>query len=158
MSAFAERESNVKIDPGGSIEVWPAGLYEAKVVVCEAAESVFPGREGQPRFKWIVRVRSNDDPDEFNDVHHYTNTTLSTHPNAKLRPFLKALQPTVDLDDLDVAENLDTDDYVGKRCRVVLGVNEEKGRNTIDKVLPPETAKTGTPTRPAKAAVEVPPF
>lgn len=128
----------MKIGQGESIEIWDAGMYEAKVVGVEETESTYPGKEGTPRLKFVLRVKDNEE-DRYTDLWYFTGTTLSKHPAATLRPFVRALMPDADLD--DPAIELDSDDLKGKRCRVVLGVNQEKGRNTIDKVLPPAARK-----------------
>jgi hypothetical protein len=131
----------VKIAQSESVEVWDAGLYKAKVISCEQTESTWPGKEGTPRFKWVIRV--TNDEGEHTDIWHWTGATLSKHPNATLRPFVQAVLPGAELDAPDA--ELDTDDLVGKRCQVILGVNAEKGRNTIEKVLPAEGRKVAKP-------------
>jgi hypothetical protein len=151
------RYLDVKIGQGESIEIWDAGMYDAKVVEVEETESTWPGKEGTPRLKFVLRVKDAEE-DRYTDLWYFTGTTLSKHPNATLRPFVKALMPDLDLD--DPAIELDSADLKNKRCRVVLGINQEKGRNNVDKVLPPATRKvvTSTPEEPAPAgARRVPP-
>jgi hypothetical protein len=130
----------VKISQGESPEVWEPGMYPAKVTACEQTESTWPGKEGQPRFKWVLRV-SNDDG-EYTDIWHWTGASLSTHPNATLRPFLKAVAPDLELDDPN--DPPDTDEVIGRKCQVILGINEAKGRNSVEKVLPASSRKTRT--------------
>lgn len=130
-----------------TVIVWEPGMYEAKVTAVEQTESTWPGKEGTPRFKFVLRVKSTDG-EEYNDLWYFTGTRLSKQPRALLPPFVKALRPDINLDDPNV--DLDTDDLIGRRCRVVLGINEEKGRNTIDKVLPVQTR-----TVPKQAAAPV---
>lgn len=136
-----------------SIVVWDAGMYAGKILRCESAESTLPGKEGQLRFKFVIRL-TDPQSDEYNDIPYYTNTTLSKHENAKLRPMVRALLPDLDLDDPEVAASLDTDDLVGKRCRVVLGISEKSGKNTVDKVLAPETPKSRAVAAARPAAVD----
>jgi hypothetical protein len=140
----------VKIGQGESIEIWDPGMYDAKVIDVEETESTWPGKEGTPRLKFVLRVKDAEE-DRYTDIWYFTGTTLSKHPNATLRPFVKALMPDADLD--DPAIELDSDEFKGKRCRVVLGINQEKGRNTIDKVLPPATRKV---TKPAPTEERAP--
>jgi len=147
-AADDEESASVKIgQPASSIECWDAGTYPGKVVevVEEPAEQ---SKFGKPRLKWIIRAT---DPDgETQDLWYWTNCTLSRHQNATFRPFVKAVAPDLDLDDPDL--EVDTDALVGARCRLIVGVNEEKGRNVVDKVLPAEARKVA---RPAKEAVVV---
>jgi len=149
----AEEDSGMKIGHGESIEVWDAGMYDAKVTDVEETESTWPGKEGTPRLKFVLRVRDTEDPDRYTDLWYFTGTTLSKHPNATLRPFVKALMPEADLD--DPALELDSDDLRGKRCRVVLGINQEKGRNVVEKVLPPAARKVGKPVERQPVAAGV---
>lgn len=120
-----------------SMTVWEAGTYPAKILSCEQTKSTYPGKEETDRFKWVIRV-SNEDG-EYTDVWHFTNATLSTHVRATFRPMARTLLPELDWSDKDV--EVDTDDMVGKRCRVILGINEEKGRNVVEKILAPEAKK-----------------
>src|SRR5262245_56943578 len=145
-SWLAQQETaSVKIgQPASSIECWDAGTYPDKVVevVEEPAEQ---SKFGKPRLKWVIRAT---DPDgETQDLWYWTNCTLSRHQNATFRPFVKAVAPDLDLDDPDL--EIDTDDLVGKRCRVIVGINEEKGRNTAEKVLPAEARKVAKPAKDA---------
>lgn len=141
-----------KIAQAESVEVWEAGMYPAEVLSCEETKSTWPGKEGTPRFKWVLRIKSAGG--EYTDVWHWTGATFSKHPNATLRPFVKAVLPDADLDGDDV--DLDTDDLVGKVCRVILGINEEKGRNVIDKVLPAEGQQGKVAPVAARATNPVP--
>ena len=144
--------------PASSIEVWDAGTYPAKIVGVEETESTFPGSEGKPRLKWRVMVRNDDG--ETSEVWYWTNATLSTHKMATLRPLVRALFPDADLDSPDYV--FDTDEAVERRCRVILGVDEERGRNRIEKVLPAEARKVARSERPpaeaAAPAAEAVPF
>lgn len=122
--------------PASSVEVWDAGVYPGKVaeMVEESAEG---SKYGKPRLKWVIRV--TDPEGETQDLWYWTNCTLSKHAAATFRPFVQAIAPETDVDDPDA--EVDTDDLIGKRCQVVVGINVEKGRNTVEKVLPPATRK-----------------
>ncbi len=145
----------MKIGQAESIEIWNEGTYDAKVAAVEETDSTWPGKEGTPRLKFVFRVRS-DDGESYTDVWKFTNATLSKHKNATLRPLVKALLPTADLDAADFV--LDTDELVAVRCRVILGIDEEKGRNTIDKVLAP-APRSSTPAKErAEKKLEAVPF
>jgi len=161
--AGMQRESGMRIGQAESVEVWDEGTYDAKVAAVEETESTWPGKEGTPRLKFVFRVRS-DDGTEYTDVWKYTNASLSKHKNATLRPLIAVLMPEADLD--DPAFVLETDELVNERCRVILGIDAEKGRNTIDKVMRPapraarpaaERAAAGAPVAvaPRRAAVAV---
>lgn len=141
--------------PASSIEVWDAGTYPAKVVGVEETESSFPGSEGKPRLKWRFMLRN--DEGETSEVWYWTNATLSTHKMATLRPLVRALFPDAELDSPDYV--FDTDEAVDKRCRVILGVDEERGRNRIEKVLAAEARRVAksSPT-PEAVGAGAPPF
>lgn len=123
--------------PASSIEVWDEGTYPAKILSHEETESTFPGSEGKPRIKWVLQLVNPDG--DTSEVWYYTNATLSAHKLATLRPLVRAVLPELDLDDPKL--EIDTADLNGKRCRVLLGINHEKGRNVIEKVLPAEPRK-----------------
>lgn len=122
--------------PNESLEVWDAGTYPAQVVKVEDDESKYPGNEGKPRLKWTFRV-SHPETGETSDIWHWTNATLSTHKMATFRPIVRVLLPDLDLDDKQLQITTERD-FLGKRCRVILGIDEERGRNRIEKVLPVE--------------------
>lgn len=132
-----------------SIEVWEAGTYPARVKAVEETVSTYPGSEGKPRLKFVLEVKDagRENGDQITEIWHFTNATLSKHQNATFRPFVRALCPELDLDAADL--EIDTEDLVGKKCRVILGINEEKGRNSVDKVLPAETRRKEPPKRTA---------
>ena len=127
--------------PETSIELWDAGTYAAKVIGVEEAVSSFPGNEGKPRLKWRFMVRN--DEGETSEVWYWTNATLSAHKMATLRPLVRALFPDADLD--NPAYVFDTEEAVEKRCRVILGIDEERGRNRIEKVLAAEARRVSKP-------------
>jgi hypothetical protein len=129
--------------PASSIEVWDEGTYPAKILSHEETESTFPGSEGKPRIKWVLQLVNADG--DTSEVWYYTNATLSAHKLATLRPLVRAVLPDLDLDDPQL--EVDTNNLNGKRCRVLLGINHEKGRNVIEKVLPAEPRKV---TKPAE--------
>jgi len=131
----------VKISqPASSVDVWDAGTYPGKVVevVEEPAEQ---SKFGKPRLKWVIRA--TDPEGATQDLWYWTNCTLSRHQHATFRPFVRALVPEMDLDDPEL--EVDTDDLVGKRCRVLVGINDEKQRNTVEKVLPAEARRVAKP-------------
>lgn len=149
----------MRIGQQEDIVVWEAGLYPASVVDVVETVSSWPGKEGTPRLRIVFRVESED---QYTDVWHFTNATLSKHPNATFRPVVAALRPDLDLDDPDL--ELDTghpegqkaspdDSLIGARCRVILGVDAEKGRNKVEKVMAAETTKRSGPQRPTPPAV-----
>lgn len=148
------RTAAVKIgQPASSTDVWDAGTYPGKVVevVEEPAEQ---SKFGKPRLKWVIRA--TDQAGETQDLWYWTNCSLSRHQNATFRPFVHALAPELDLDDPDL--EVDTEELVGKRCRVIVGVNEEKARNVVDKVLPAEARRVGkqaTEPEPAREPAPV---
>lgn len=133
--------------PETSMEVVDAGVYAAKVAGVEEAESNYD----KPRLKWVFRIADADG--ETSDIWYWTGATLSTHKLATLRPLVKALFPEADLD--DPAYVFDTDLAVGKRCRVLLGIDEERGRNRIEKVMPAEPRKVAG-ARPAAVRAAAP--
>jgi len=150
----------VRVAQSESIEVWEAGLYRAIVHDVVETVSTYPGSEGKPRLRFVFRVAAESG--DYTDVWYFTGATLSRHPAATLRPTVAALRPDLDLDDPELAldtghpegQQPDRDDaLIGARCRVILGVNEEKGRNVVEKVLPAESEqKASGPRRPSPAA------
>jgi len=149
----------MKVGQTESIEVWDEGTYPAMVVDVVEEVSNWPGKEGTPRLRIVFRVVA--ETGEHTDVWHYTNATLSTHRAAKLRPIIATLRPDLNLDDPGLELELGHPDgqrpspddvLVGCECRVILGLNAEKGRNQIDKVLSAEVRpRQGGPRRPAPA-------
>src|SRR5262245_37270898 len=107
--------------PQQTIEVWDAGTYPAEVVDQEDTESTYPGSEGKPRLKWVFRVQGDG---EYADIWYWTNATLSKHQAATFRPLVRALRPDLDLDDPDL--EIDTRELIGSKCRVILGIDEER--------------------------------
>lgn len=137
--------------PESSIEQWDPGTYPGKVVEM-VEESAEESKYGKGRLKWVIRVT---DPDgETQDLWYWTNKTLSRHAAATFRPFVKVLAPELDLD--DPALEVDTDDLIGKRCRVIVGINEEKGRNVAEKVLAAELRRPVRATEGSAPAVREP--
>jgi hypothetical protein len=146
----------MRIGQQEDIVVWEeAGPYPA--VVLDVVETVSSEQYGsKPRLRIVFRVISGDD---YIDVWHFTGATLSKHPNATFRPLVAVLRPDLDLDDPDLELNIGhpegqraaaDDTLIGAKCRVILGVNAEKGRNVIEKVMPPE-AKRSVPRTPVAA-------
>jgi hypothetical protein len=142
------------------MEIWDAGVYPASVV--DVVETVSAEQYGsKPRLRIVFRVEGGDG--QYADVWYFTGATLSRHPNATLRPLVAALRPDLDLDDpeleLDIGHPDDNtanpnDILVGARCRVILGVNQERGRNTIEKVMPAETRRAAPQRQPAAAGAK----
>lgn len=149
----------MRIGQQEDIEIWDAGVYPATVVDVVETVSTYPGSEGKPRLRIVFRVESDG---AYTDVWYFTGATLSKHPNATLRPAVVVLRPDLDLDDPDLDLEIghadgqpksSNDALIGARCRVILGVNEEKGRNVVEKVLPLEApARRQGPVRQAAAA------
>lgn len=155
----------MRVAQSESVEVWEAGVYPAVVRDVVETVSTYPGSEGKPRLRFVFRVSSEGG--EFTDVWYFTGATLSKHPAATLRPAVSVLRPDLDLDDPDL--ELETghpegqaaaedDALIGCRCRVILGINEERGRNVIEKVMPAESARRSVPRQPVAAASAEKPF
>jgi hypothetical protein len=140
--------------PASSMEVWDPATYPGKIVeiIEEPAES---SKYGKARLKFVIRANNEDG--ETSDLWYWTNMTLSNHKLATFRPLVRAVMPDLNLD--DPALVVDTDDLVGKRCRVILGIDEERGRNVVEKVLPAEGRRVGKPApEPAEADRVAVPF
>ena len=157
----------MRIGPTEDIVIWDEGTYPATVVDVVEDVSTWPGKEGTPRLRIVFRLDGGEG--SYTDVWHYTNATLSKHRNAKLRPVLDTLRPDLNLDDPELELDLghpdgqraSPDDSVfGSRCRVILGINREKGRNEIEKVLAAEapTRRPGPQRQPATAGTKTVPF
>lgn len=147
-----------------AIEVWDAGVYPATVV--DVVETVSGEQYGsKPRLRIVFRVEHEG---EHADVWYFTGATLSRHPAATLRPTVATLRPDLDLDDPDLDLELghpegmpraNDDALIGRKCRVILGINEERGRNVVEKVLPLEAVRRGPQRQPVAAGGgEKPPF
>lgn len=139
---------------GQALEVWDPGMYPAEILSCELTRSTYPGKEGTPRLKWVIRVH---DQGAVNDVWYWTNATLTDHAAATFRPLVRAALPELALPEVkaDPTFTVDTDDLVGRRIQVVLGVDEARGRNRVEKVLP-ATTRRARGARPAAEPGEEP--
>lgn len=149
----------MRVTQGESVVVFDAGLYEATVVDVVETVSTYPGSEGKPRLRLVFRVETEEG---YSDIWGFSGATMSRHPAATLRPIVAAIRPDLDLDDpeldLEIGHPEDQpasrdDVLIGRACRVLLGVDQERGRNKVEKVLPAEVKRPARPAaRPAVAA------
>ena len=124
----------MKLQPStSSYEVIEPGVYGA-VIDSVTPEDPNPRFEdSRPQLKFIFLV--TDEGVEDAKVFAWTGQTYG--PKSKLRPWLKSLLPEFDPD----RDELDTDDLVGKQCRIVVTLKKGEDnveRNRVGEVLPLE--------------------
>lgn len=84
------------------------------------AEEVPPNKYPNPQIKWIIQL--DDDP-EGQTVWYYTPTVITNSDRNKLRKMYRALMG----EDPDVGEAFDSDDFVGRRVKVMFERYEADG-------------------------------
>ena len=130
--------------------------YEAVITGCEVVANDFykPAEQDEryaTRLKWTFKIR--EDGAEGITVSKYTPSHLSRHPKASLAPMLAKLDKEFNID-----EGFDTDDFVGKTCRVLIDnkVVEKDGEtrtyNLVSDVLP---SKLGALSADEVAAIKL---
>lgn len=127
----------MKLQPS-AYELIEAGVYPAVVdsVTPEDANPRF--EDSRPQLKFIFLTTDEEGADA--KVFAWTGQTYG--PKSKLRPWLAVLVPDFDPD----RDELETDDLVGKRCRIVVTVKKgEDGqeRNRVTDLMPLESRKRG---------------
>lgn len=129
----------MKLQPSATqYDVIEPGMYSA------AIDSVTPEdpnprfEDSRPQLKFIFAVTDADAADA--KVFAWTGQTFG--PKSKLRPWLAALMPDFNPD----TDELDTEDLVGKRCRIVVTLKKGEDnveRNRVAEVLPAEARRRG---------------
>lgn len=140
----------MKLQPSADFEVIEAGIYAAEVDSVTPEDPNPRFEDSRPQLKFIFNVTEPDLADA--KVFAWTGQTYG--PKSKLRPWLAALVPDFDPD----RDELETDDLVGKRCRIVVTVKkgeDGKERNRVAEVLPSESRRRGQ-AAPAKETVKEP--
>lgn len=142
----------VKLQPSAATqyEVIEPGVYGATIDVVTPKDPNPRFEDSRPQLEFIFLV--TDEGFEDAKVFGWTGQTFG--PKSKLRPWLAVLMPTFDPD----KDQLDTDDLIGKMCRIVVTLKKgEDGieRNRVGEVLPLETRRRGS-AAPAKEAEPVP--
>lgn len=110
------------------LEAIPAGLYSAKIF------EMTPGRSkaGNPKISVVFVVTEGD----YAETRVFHNLTLVPQAMPFVKRFLKAFY---DKEDLNQEEfELDTDDLVGRECRIRVSVEVRDGekQNRVGSVLP----------------------
>jgi hypothetical protein len=142
----------VKLQPTTTqYDVIEAGVYAA-VIDSVTPEDPNPRFEdARPQLKFIFQVTDPDAADA--KVFAWTGQTFG--PKSKLRPWLASLIPDFDPDH----DELDTDELVGKRCRIVVTLKKGEDnieRNRVGEVLPAEQRRRGQPAQPVQVQEPVP--
>lgn len=119
-------------------EPMPRGVYDA--VISDGVETVVgpdgkPENVGKPMFKWEFTIQD----EEYEGRKAWLNTTVTPRALPILKSFLKAVGYTEEeLEDSNFT--LDSDDVVGRNCKIVLtvGVNPKtkEKNNSVRRVLP----------------------
>lgn len=147
----------VKLQPT-EYDLIEANVYAAVVdsVTPEDANPRF--EDARPQLKFIFKVSDpvwlGDSDEDEAKVFAWTGQTFGS--KSKLRPWLAVLLPDFNPD----KDELDTDDLVGKRCKIVVTVkkgDDGKERNRVTELLPLEPRKRAQPVGAGKLA-ETPPF
>jgi len=142
----------VKLKPTTQYDVIEPGVYAAVVdsVTPEDPNPRFEDSRPQLKFVFLIPGGSEDEGDA--KVFAWTGQTYG--PKSKLRPWLAALLPDFDPD----RDELETDELVGKKCRIVVTVKKGEDnveRNRVSEVMPAEQRARRAPAQaePAKASV-----
>lgn len=117
-------------------------FFSATIVNIKLEEKKYTDKETGEKVKKVVFVAELEDPAETHTgrkIYGETGVKLNTHPNNKLRNWAGAILGA----ELPAGYRLDTDDLIGKQCRVVVGYrtwdkdNGEKGEtNFISDIMP----------------------
>lgn len=107
----------------------PPGYYQAAVAACEQKTS----RAGNPYLSWVFNVVS---PEEFMGKKAFYNTSLLHNALWNLKRVLLALG--VPEENLEGQIELDTSEFLGAECTLVVVEDEYEGETTGDvkQILP----------------------
>lgn len=114
-----------------SPEAIPPGTYNARVYEVALRTSA---NSGNPYINWRFRI----DGGEYDGRQLFFVTSLKEGALWNLKRTLKALKFEGDLSgQIDLG---DLDDFLGRPCRIVVGVEDYMGepRNRVQRVLPPD--------------------
>lgn len=124
----------MKLKPSASTyDVIEPGVYPAEIDSVTPEDPNPRFEDSRPQLKFIFNVT---DP-EIDDAKVFAWTGQTYGPKSKLRPWLAALMPDFDPD----KDELDTEDLVGLKCRIVVTLKKGEDnveRNRVGEVLPLE--------------------
>lgn len=120
---------------GGDFDALPKATYNATVY---AIEQKYSNNGGNPYLNWQFKVQGG----EHNGRIVFDTTSLQPQALWKLKGHLKAIDPSMDLSG---AMSLDTDELLGKECRIVIihEMYEGEAKARVKKLLPPDNAAGG---------------
>lgn len=110
-------------------ELLEDGVYEAKLKSVEA----YVTQEQKHRLRWRFDAKTEEGVSEVSDT-----TSLAFSSRSKARPWVEGLIGRT----LAADERIDTDDLIGRRCRLVLSIRKTDVGDfqNIDKILPAKVA------------------
>lgn len=113
-------------------------IPEGEVVACAVANleqvpSNYLDDDGKPKdqFQWDFVV-TEDGPYLGTKIRSWTTTNFVAHPNCKAYTWSKAIARR----DFSAGEVFDTDDLIGKACRIVIGHSKDGKWHRVENVLP----------------------
>lgn len=140
----------MKLKPTSAIEyeIIEAGVYGATVDSVTPKDPNPNFDDSKPQLQFVFEVTDGTVP-VGTQVYAWTGQTYGER--SKLRPWLAILMPDFDPE----VDELDTDDLIGKSCRIVVTVKkgtDGRERNRVGEVLPLERQRRAA----AAQKVEVP--
>lgn len=137
-------------------------VFEAKILSCDEQESRWPVDDNDPdgpkKMQLSLKFEVIDPEGEFNDRWVWGNCSayLSTDPRNKLRQWTQGI---LDLDVLPEGYILNTDEFVGRQARIVIGAKPKadgSGRtsNFVIEVRPSRFAQPEAASTAPKTAAE----
>lgn len=129
-------------------------VYEAVILSCDEQESRWPVNDDEPdgpkKMQLSFKFEVIDPEEKFDKRWVWGNCSayLSTEPRNKLRQWTQGI---MDMDVLPEGYILDTDEFVGRQARIVIGAKERANGNGISNfVVEVRPTRTAEPMTPAK--------
>lgn len=83
------------------------------------------------QFQWDF-VITEEGPFKGRRIRSWSSTNFTAHPNCKAYVWSKAVMKR----EFQEGESFDTDDLIGRPCRLIIGVTSDGKWNRVDSVLP----------------------
>lgn len=123
----------------GDFKLIPEGeVVAASVADFQEVPSKYTDDDGNPKnqFQWDFIV-TEDGPFMGTKIRSWTTTNFVAHPNCKAYVWSKAVLRR----DFSAGQVFDTDDLIGKPCKLVIGHSDDGKWHRIQNVLPARNAQ-----------------